>query len=220
MSVIYDIFKDDSVKELEDYFMEFLNLKKKENIEIELRVGQIINTITNKRIEIPTNHPVFFCLNNNIRKYQNMEFRSGVDQKIFNSIFNKIDQGKNRYKLIETTVYSHAQGRYIYDDKGLIECHRKERLSHIEIYFPNKLYDVRISISQEIPIPFKKLTAEQRKLTHERRHKRKRIEMDGFYFDFTIINQNRPDMCYEIEVECKNLDFDKNLFMQIVYGIS
>lgn len=157
--------------------------KKKENIEIELRIGQI----------------------------QFNEFKSGLGSKdFFNKIKDSLDSAKCWDKVInnkhEELCQNGLRRTTVFNGKKIMkhQCIKKEKIINKNIEYTGTPYDIRISVSKEIPT--------EDKIKNGTGMLRKKNRYSYYYKDYivdlTIVEQIEnfvSEIHYELEVEFTNL---------------
>lgn len=160
--------------------------KKKDNIEIELRLGQI----------------------------QFNEFKSGLGSKdFFIKIKDTLDSSKVWDKVInnkhEELCMNGIRRTTMFNGKKVMkhQCIKKERLLNVDFQYSGTPYDVRISVSKEIPV--------EDKIKNGTGMLRKKNRFSYYYKDYVIdltmveqIENGVSEIVYELEVEFKNLKSD------------
>lgn len=160
--------------------------KKKDNIEIELRLGQI----------------------------QFNEFKSGLGSKdFFIKIKDTLDSSKVWDKVInnkhEELCMNGIRRTTMFNGKKVMkhQCIKKERLLNIDYQYSGTPYDLRISVSKEIPV--------EDKIKNGTGVLRKKNRFSYYYKDYVIdltmveqIENGVSEIVYELEVEFKNLKND------------
>lgn len=160
--------------------------KKKDNIEIELRLGQI----------------------------QFNEFKSGLGSKdFFIKIKDTLDSSKVWDKVInnkhEELCINGIRRTTMFNGKKVMkhQCIKKERILNVDFQYSGTPYDVRISVSKEIPV--------EDKIKNGTGVLRKKNRFSYYYKDYVIdltmveqIENGVSDIVYELEVEFKNLKND------------
>lgn len=160
--------------------------KKKDNIEIELRLGQI----------------------------QFNEFKSGLGSKdFFIKIKDTLDSSKVWDKVInnkhEELCMNGIRRTTMFNGKKVMkhQCIKKERLLNVDFQYAGTPYDIRISVSKEIPV--------EDKIKNGTGVLRKKNRYSYYYKDYVIdltmveqIENGVSDTIYELEVEFKNLKND------------
>lgn len=157
--------------------------KKMENIEIEIRLGQI----------------------------QFKEFKSGLGSKdFFNKIKNTFDNAKCWDKIInnkhEELCNNGLRRTTVYNGKKVMkhQCIKKDRLINTDFEYSGTPYDLRMSVSKEIPID-DKIKSGTGILRKKNRYS---YYYNDYIVDLTIVEQinNCVSMFhYEVEVEFINL---------------
>lgn len=198
-------------------------LKEGDIIELEGRLGHIRDLQSDNRVYIPTNFPIVFNVN---KMYIFSPGTSKNDYKFFqNEIKKLIELEKdslinNTYEVInkKDITLTGQSSRYKLEDKKIIEHIRKKRLLVFDIFIPNSVYDIRISLSIEEKLPLVDLITEK---TFKR--ERDRISYknnENISFEFTNINSSHLRETLEVEMEItdfndkfKNMDiFIKKMF--------
>lgn len=160
--------------------------KKKDNIEIELRLGQI----------------------------QFNEFKSGLSSKdFFIKIKDALSSSKVWDKVInnkhEELCMNGIRRTTMFNSKKVMkhQCIKKERLLNVDFEYFGTPYDVRISVSKEIPV--------EDKIKNGTGVLRKKNRFSYYYKDYVIdltmveqIENSVSEIVYELEVEFKNLKND------------
>ena len=160
--------------------------KKKDNIEIELRLGQI----------------------------QFNEFKSGLSSKdFFIKIKDALSSSKVWDKVInnkyEELCMNGIRRTTMFNNKKVMkhQCIKKERLLNVDFEYFGTPYDVRISVSKEIPV--------EDKIKNGTGVLRKKNRFSYYYKDYVIdltmveqIENSVSEIVYELEVEFKNLKND------------
>jgi hypothetical protein len=157
--------------------------KKKENIEIELRLGQI----------------------------QYDGFNSGLNSKeFFNKIKSVLDSGESWSKKTnnksEELCHNGIRRTIKFNNKKVMkhDCIKKERILNNDFQYYGTPYDVRISVSKEIPV--------EDKIKSNVGILRKKNRFSYYYKDYRVdlteveqINNQVSGINYELEVEFMNL---------------
>lgn len=204
--------------------LEFITLKDYKCVEIEARVGRIMNKITKKRIEFHINHPIIFnsCPSE-------FFFESGVNgEKDFNRLKEAIVKGKELVPMVDKiTVCNNIRKIEAFDDKkqsvgdtqSAPKYQRKEKIKTIDIYLPELKYDVRVSASFEFEAQAKDFDV--RRSLFSRIRRRESLKVGPFSFDFTVISKpNDPaSKIWEVELEIRDCEEGLDDFANIVFGL-
>ncbi|KAI8979022.1 CYTH-like domain-containing protein [Pilobolus umbonatus] len=204
---------DDITKYIMDFISEHCG---RENVEIEAKIGVLIDKQTNKRLKmgVATETVVPQTTMRNCRFESNMTLEQ---HRFFNNLLNdlvnktqardykgerikykhtnekdRFYEGQNRGK-VRVTV-DQATGQIV--PNGIIE---KIRVSDINIHCPNQTFDYRISISIELPRP--KPTSLP---SFERNKDRISYQHGGFSFDLTQVKgaaDSNTETRHELELE-------------------
>ncbi|KAL6120656.1 hypothetical protein NUSPORA_02575 [Nucleospora cyclopteri] len=162
------------------------------NIEIEARLGRIKSKITDERISFSTVGPVIFK-----DLPLEMTFEGAVNEGDFKYLRNKMSNKNLPIKDSKDVVFIGNKGRKILMENNSVKMEKKVRLENLSIYMPKNTYDLRISISREIPLPENTVIDEKIKRERERRT----VLDKKFVYDFTRIKFGGK-VSYEVEVEC------------------
>ncbi|KRH92519.1 Cyclin B, kinase-activating protein [Pseudoloma neurophilia] len=191
------------------FILELLRKKlepfKSKEIEIESRLGKLIDTFTSERLRIASMHPVILENSNDFR------FETGVRSGDFEKI-KKLFSDLESVKISDKT-FSH-QGMRKTVCNGVEKTIKKSRLLALNIYLPDKAYDLRIAVAKEVEMPnFMK------KGGFERERDRETFKIDNLQYDFTIINElyrnnQTSEKIYEVETEMINADGDLDDFLR------
>lgn len=173
--------------ELEEGIFELANIfyqyKKNDNIEIELRIGQIDTS--------------------------NNRFNPGLgSQDFYNKIQKVLESNKNWDKIIKTTseelINNDIRKTLKYNNKKVIKnvCIKKNKIKTVDFTYNGTPYDIRMSVSNEIP------TDEKIKTGIKREKDRTSYCHKDYRFDLTTIIQTDNTVSttiYEMEIEFLNL---------------
>ncbi|KAL9538324.1 hypothetical protein MBANPS3_011017 [Mucor bainieri] len=201
---------DDVTKYIADFIAEHCQL---ENVEIEAKLGVLIEKRTNQRINMgalsETNYMRQYRFESNMPLEQHRHFN-----KILNDMVNKTQAREYRgerikYKhTIETDKFyeiphtrkklrvttESATGKIV--PNGIIE---KVRVADLNIHAPNQALDFRISINRELP-----RTKPNSDSVFERNKDRISYQHGGIAFDLTQVKgaaDKDPDVRHELELE-------------------
>ncbi|ORD99756.1 hypothetical protein A0H76_232 [Hepatospora eriocheir] len=176
-----------------------------DNLEVEVRLGYLIDKITHTRVELNVMLPIVY---NSITPFY--YFKSGVSQTDFQNYL-------SLFKSMTPTVYndtvsinsSNIRKIKVKDSEDVI-FEKKVRLKDITIYMPSNDYDLRISISREEIkekiVPFT--------TNFIRERERKSFKMNDLTLDFTTVkNKGSKDAIYEIELEGRTKKYDIKNFI-------
>ena len=194
-------------------FAELLKVKDDRLLEIEARLGTILDRKTGARIDLGAVHPVIMA-----SEKSEFYFQSGVSQPFFESvcdILSDLDSGHT-----EEIVVIKNKIRTIYSE-GNKTVMRKIRLRTFEMHLPGNQYDIRMSFSKEEVLGGGAGTRTAGKQDSGFRRERSRTSaLTPFYrFDMTTIRlPNRPS--YEVEIEIVNFEFDRTELFNILENIT
>ncbi|TBU07368.1 beta chain of mRNA capping enzyme [Hamiltosporidium magnivora] len=192
------------------FYNEFMSIKDTENLEIEGRIGTIIDKFTNNRIKLNCPHPIILKSNSNYR------FQSGVTQSYFEDKICKLEE--LNFSTVNDRVVLSKGIRYLYEGDKLISCQKKYKEKTIDIYLPGSVYDIRISFNREISVESEKSKHFVKNLIRNR--KRKSFLFHEYSLDFTVVENECKDVTNEIEVEVKDFGFSKLEFLDILINLS
>lgn len=160
-------------------------------IEIEARIGQIRSNVTGRRLILNTLLPVLFK-----RMPKNTIFDSTVDA---NTFYKAITTMNGNEKYTEDIVHqTNKLRKIIQGDKEIYQ--EKIKMATMDVYLPGWDWDVRISISKEIP---RNKPEGGCIWTRKRIRKRKSFISSTRIADFTEVKaeRNTKATTYEIEWE-------------------
>jgi hypothetical protein len=177
----------------------FNQFKNRANVEIEMRLGKI----TSGKFDT------------NCGKQTFQRILAGLEQY----------QGWEQVTKSNTTVYFSGDIRVVDDeDTGVSNSHKKTRLKKTDIHLENKPYDMRFSVSSEVPCPKPGDNTE-----YEDMRSRKRVSFvrKNLSIDMTIVGGDTDEHDseemerYEIELEIIKPSSvkDKNELYNIVHKI-
>ncbi|KAM0673971.1 mRNA-capping enzyme subunit beta [Gurleya vavrai] len=207
LSMLFQLNESENWKSI---LLEKLDIKFNPEIEIEARLGTIIDKKSRERINIPTNQIVLFDSNKN----ESNSFISGVKIKDYEYIKEKF---KNLQSIsVKDKVVIDGKIRNIYIKNELHECMSKEKLRSFDLYCPNFLYDIRLSISRERKTEFK-ASSTLHKYVRER--ERETFKAGSYKFEFTAVKNENSYINHEVEVEVENENYDKNEFLNVIINL-
>lgn len=197
-------FKFKTIKEL---IFSVLENQKKDEIEVEIRFGQLIDITTNSRFYLQTPHPVFLKTDS-----KSFAFRAGVEKEDFIKILSNYSdiphtQSKDRLAISNKMRYRYVNGK-------IVECLKKTRSVTYDIYNPNCEYDMRISISEEKKEVYDKKT--KIKIFTERKRNRTSFNFEDFVIDCTEVEKNEQ-IFYEVEMEIVKEKIDLERFVKMAF---
>jgi hypothetical protein len=160
----------------------FAEYKKKENIEIELRIGQLHHD----------------------------GFKPGLGTKDFyNKIKNTLDTSKSWIKIVNTKseelCANGLRRMTTFNGKKVMkhQCIRKERILNNDLTYTGTPYDIRVSVSKEIEVADERI-----KMGILRKKNRHSYYYKDYRIDLTIVEQIENGVSsinYEVEVEFLNI---------------
>lgn len=211
-TVLLELTKE-SLSSIKSSFAKLLEVNNDKCLEIEARLGVILDRKTGTRIDLGAAHPVIF-----MSQKSEFYFQSGVTSPFFQKVNQNLSCLKS--SRIEEVVIIKNKVRTIYSD-GKKTIMRKVRLRTFEIHFPSCRYDVRISFSKEELLNREEEMRIVKKKVEGFRRERDRISMSAssYKFDLTSIKSSNQ-FIYEIEVEITDFDFDRNEFFNILENLA
>lgn len=166
-------------------------------IEIESRLGTLIDVFTGERLRINSAHPIL------LEQFHDSKFKSGVPENDFTKM-KKLFENENSTKISDKVTFYKGFRKTVCD--GKITTIKKKRIAVFDIYMPKHAYDLRIAVSRETPVDF-----DMRNSEFSRSRERESFQKNNLQFDFTVtVSGNKKQ--YEIETEmlnseCNLLDF-------------
>lgn len=180
------------------------------DIEIEARIGHITSSITGNRIKYDTLHPVVFT-----RLPLFIQFNSNIGEEHYKYFKAKIGKLTNDSVEITDTIFIGNNYRKIVSTDGKAIFQKKIRRTNLDIYFPNSLFDIRISVSTETNIQMPPSSFIE-KIIRER--KRTQYMMENCTFDFTQVKDNMGNKTsYEVEIELTKTDVTGTEFFNKIH---
>eukprot|EP00002_Diphylleia_rotans_P035634 TRINITY_DN7794_c0_g1_i3.p1 TRINITY_DN7794_c0_g1~~TRINITY_DN7794_c0_g1_i3.p1 ORF type:complete len:250 (+),score=52.26 TRINITY_DN7794_c0_g1_i3:46-795(+) len=136
------------------------NFQDHEHLEIEIKLGVLLDRETRQRIKIPVISDTILSKEGEFG--QSFNFTSGIDKEHFrylNHVLNKQVEKHARsedpifYKRHKEADEQHEGNVRVTKTEGgeFIRAVRKNRLCDYNIYSPNLPYDFRVSVSEEVP---------------------------------------------------------------------
>lgn len=220
MSIPECFFKNSYASSIQNIVLKRLDTGAVGNVEIEARLGRIVNKITTKRIGFEVRHPIAFeSLPNECR------FVSGVEKSDFSTI---------KHMLFPEATPTTVQDRVIVcrnvrkiEQDGGVRYEKKVKILSMDIHLPDMLYDVRVSVSREAIIDQKEFGLDRSSPAHYIRRDRSResFRCNEYSFDFTKVSSARKEALedlprtYGIEVEVKDCGFKGTEFVTIALNL-
>ncbi|KAI5192949.1 polynucleotide 5'-triphosphatase [Nematocida minor] len=188
------------------------------NTEIEIRFGVIMEKSTQKRLAIRALHP---CV---IERTDTLWFEASLSESDFKSMQKHFKKTFETFetKLIKDTLMKGVRrsetkeinGKPVSVESVLI---KKKKMAAIDIFCPANKYDIRIGISEEI-VQKDNLDAQTGFSVREKA--RTTYDHALFVVDATEVHSGRSEkhtnLTYEIEIEAKNTEYEKDRFIGIV----
>lgn len=194
-------------------FADLLRTNDDRSLEIEARLGIILDRRTNTRIDLGATHPIIFS-----SQKPEFYFQSGVSQSFFESVTQSLSSLDSEH--FEEIVIIKNKIRAIYSE-GKRTFMKKVRLRTFEIHFPGCQYDVRVSFSKEEMLSTEKNAGALSRKDVGFRRERDRLSMSTSFYRFDLTSIKVPEkFIYEIEVEIMDFAFDRNEFFNILENIA
>lgn len=214
MKEVLDLLKKDEPMSIISVFESLMKINSDKLLEIEARVGTIVDRRTGLRLDLGANHPVIFTSNNS-----DINFISGVSSEFSQNLAKKFKSIEP--ECSEEVVIIKNRVRTIFSKEN-ITIMKKTKIKTFEIYFPDKPYDIRVSFSKEEPIENSKVATEKsakgRVCEFRRERSRTSYVASPYRFDFTTIKSPKENL-HEIEVEIIDFKFDRKEFFNIITNI-
>ncbi|EPX72963.1 RNA 5'-triphosphatase [Schizosaccharomyces octosporus yFS286] len=157
----------DTTRTVSNFLLHYLTNEPVENIEIEAKLGTLVDLDSQNRFEFPVLSETVLNPEFNLRT----RFQSDMpasEHKHFNEFLNNAFRESQRpgrvpivYKHVkqvdlfyDSKNHGHDRVRVTRDQKDnrVLACVMKRRIADLYLYCPNDAFDVRISISDEIPV--------------------------------------------------------------------
>jgi len=195
----------------------------KQNIEVEAKVGLILDTRTNERVNLPVLTETILS-----PEYPEIRFASNMtiqQHAAYNQALNKLAERSSnpsypnariRYEhtRVVDSFYTPAAGSGFSSGSGKVrlttdsktgevkECIQKIRLADLNIYSPKRKLDWRVSVNTEMPAPVPTNGAPY----STRRKDRMTYTHQSFKVDLTQVtpsttNTQQPELLHELEIE-------------------
>lgn len=171
-----------------ELFLSHLNkyLRKPEpGIEVELRLGRLMEKATGTRIALAAHYPVIM---DPAAYYY-------FDPKIDPFLWTRLKSNWKCSAPSRDIVRIQHGVRFIFVDGKLVKTERKHRIADFDIYVPKSEFDLRLSISTEQNVANVSLNKSVR-LAAERKRERESVVLGKFRIDFTDVNGHK-----ELEIE-------------------
>ncbi|KAF9109621.1 mRNA-capping enzyme subunit beta [Mortierella sp. AM989] len=200
---------DDVVHTVGDFLLQYCNLP---NVEIEAKLGVILDYNTGQRLELPVKNEVVLSQNSGLR------YRFVSDMTLERQI-----QYRHTYEVDQFFPGPGGKGkvRVTKDQKtnkvienGIV---RKDRIANLDVLSPRNAFDFRVSVNAEVPVPAPSGTAQ-----FERNKDRLSYRLNNLKIDLTQVksgntpggsgqahnfnqmrpsNSNQQDLTHELEIE-------------------
>jgi len=207
---------DEFIREIGDFIIRAT--KGRTNVEVEAKIGVLIDTRTNQRLNLPAVSEIILAEN-----YPDLRFEANMSQEQhahFNRLLNE------RVKITNTSTYPyakigcshskvvdsfHSSGtsgnklRLTVDERtGNVKASViKERIANINVYCPRRKVDWRVSVNTETPVP-----PPVGPPIYSRRKDRMTYTHQAFQIDLTQVNATSESAKtqHELEVEFRDAE--------------
>lgn len=220
MAIPECLFKNSYTFTIQNLVLKRLDAVSTSNVEIEARLGRIVNKITTKRISFEVSHPIVFeSLPNEYR------FVSGVEKSDFGAIRHALFPEATPTTVQDRVTVSRNIRKIEHD--GGVRYEKKVKIFSMDVHLPDLLYDVRVSVSKEAAVDQREFNLDRSSPAHhiQRDRDRESFRCNEYSFDFTKVSgakreapENLP-RTYEIEVEIKDGGFKGTEFVTIALNL-
>ncbi|KAF8959556.1 mRNA-capping enzyme subunit beta, partial [Entomortierella lignicola] len=186
---------DDVVRTIGEFLYKYCD---QPNVEIEAKVGVIIDTNTGRRLELPVENEVVLSQGPYLRYRFSSDMTQGQHAH-FNNILNIRHQESQ--KLEHQIVYKHTYevDQFFSGPGGKVRVTRnqktnevvengivrKDRIANLDVYSPKNAFDFRVSVNVEIPVPAPTGTPQ-----YQRNKDRVSYRHRNFKIDLTQVKSN------------------------------
>lgn len=203
----------ESPRTVEAAFAELLSMKGDRCLEVEARLGTILDRRTGSRVSLGAAHPVILS-----SQKPDFHFQSGVSPPFFQNTHRTL-AGMESFRSEEVVVVKNKV-RAIYSN-GQRVLMRKIRLRTFEIHFPSCQYDVRVSFSKEEVLGDDEHAGALMRKGPGLRRERDRVSVPTKFFRFDLTSVKTSDgSTYEIEIEITDFGFSRGEFFRILENIT
>lgn len=196
--------------------------KLSKNMEVEIRVGTIIDKATGKRLAIEFMHP---CI---IKSSETLRFHPSVLKNHYMEIKKCLDSAmgerKENKKIVDTFMAGYRVSKTVeINEKKLEEpqivCIKKKKMKNIDIFCPESKYDLRIGINMEEI--YKNAGSRPATQYSVREKNRCSYKENAYTIDATMVlagktKETANEVIYEIEIEANNEEYKKEEFSNVV----
>ncbi|KAI5135848.1 polynucleotide 5'-triphosphatase [Nematocida ausubeli] len=191
------------------------------SMEIEVRLGTIMDKSTQKRLAVRVLHP---CI---MERTDTLWFEATVSESDFHLLqghFSKMFEESESKLIIDTLLHGmrrsetkEINGAPVHKESVII---KKKKMFSLDIFCPQSKYDLRIGLSEEI---VQKDTIGMQVLGNVREKRRTTYTHPLFVVDVTEVKSRRESTdvknstpTFEIEIEANNKSYDRSTFIHIV----
>lgn len=186
------------------------------NMELEARLGTVIDKATNARLAIEAMHPCVINRSNNLRFSAEV---SESDFSLLSKYFGTKTEKQEKKRIVDTLLKGYRQsqvkeidGKQVSETPLLIQ---KRKMKTVDIFCPENKYDLRLSLSEEL---VKKDTTLGMTGNYAVRNKlRNTYEHEAYVVDMTqVTTEKDSSRIYEVELEAKNEKYNRDEFIGII----
>lgn len=176
--------------------------------EVEARLGRIYSREMDSRLHLNSLTPIIFR-----RLPRKFVFVPGVDKWDLKPMQKKVED-LPRENMKDSFQYLSDGNRIRVVEGRTIYCEKKRKMKVLDIYFPEKKYDVRISVMAEE----KQVGRMSNSKVNFVRYRERTSYNDGvFNFDFTVVRKScggEESISYEVEVEVDDPNYSIEKFVE------
>ncbi|KAJ7784700.1 CYTH-like domain-containing protein [Mycena metata] len=196
---------DEFIKEIAD-FVHYTIINRPPDlqgkVEVEAKVGQLVDTSSNRRLELPILVETIIAPQSIPLRF---ESNMSVEQhKHFNTRLNELQNSSMQPGFPSSPLgYVHLKLyglRETTKTGKVLECMRKIRLGDLNIYSPKRAVDWRVSVNLEVPVSHPIGSP-----THTRKKDRLSYSHEEFSIDLTQVTASTPNgpptVMHELEIE-------------------
>lgn len=207
-----DLLRESS-RTIKTAFSELLNVRGDRCLEVEARLGTIVDRRSGSRVSIGAAHPIILS-----SQKPDFYFQSGVSASFFQNA-HRILAGMESFRANEVVVVKNKI-RAIYSD-GKKVLMRKVRLHTFEIHFPSCQYDVRVSFSKEELLGDGEHNSVLMRKGSGLRRERDRVSVPTKFYRFDLTSvKTLEGNTHEIEIEIADFSFNRDEFLCILENIA
>lgn len=186
------------------------------NMELEARLGTVIDKATNSRLAIEALHPCVINKSNNLRFVAEV---SEGDFSLLSKYFGARTDKLQKKRIVDTLLKGYRQsqikeidGKQVSEQPLLVQ---KRKMKTVDIFCPGNKYDLRLSLSEEL---VKKDTTLAMSGKYAVRNKlRSTYEHEAYVVDLTqVTTETNSARIYEVELEAKIDRYNREEFIGFI----